>query len=213
MIIATVDDMDIGSRDRVRYVPTYFPNTPIASEAQRVVVGPGQEVPGMVVTLARAATANVRGVIRSSGEASLGPLTMITAREVGGPGADGHMAMGVAASDGAFSIAGLLPGTYMLETRSMTGTEVASKEVVVDGSDVTGVSLVLSEGTNAHGRIVLDAGTPPQGLRPSQVFIVVNPLDRRSQAMDMRTGPPIARTTGASTCAGSGAAASFAPRH
>src|SRR5207253_2797010 len=147
-----------------------------AGDAQRVVVGPGQEVPGMTVTLARAATASVRGAVRSSGQASLGPFTMITAQEIGGPRADGHMAMAVVASDGAFSIAGLLPGTYMLEARSMTGAEVASKEVVVDGSDVTGVSLVLSEGTSAHGRIVFDTGTPPQGLRPSQVFVVPNLL-------------------------------------
>jgi len=193
VIIATFDEMDIGSRDRVRYVPTYYPNTPVAGEAQRVVVGPGQEVPGMVVTLARAATASVRGVVRASGQASTGPFTMITAQEIGGPRANGHAAMALVASDGGFSIAGLLPGTYMLEARSMNGADVASKEVVVDGSDVTGVSLVLSEGTNAHGRIVFDTGTPPQGLRPSQVFVVANPLDRRSGGMDMRAGPPVAR--------------------
>jgi len=194
VIIATFDEMDIGSsKDRVRYVPTYYPNTPIAGEAQRVVVGPGQEVPGIVVTLARAATASVRGVVRSSGQASPGPLTMITAQEIGGGRADGHGAMAIVASDGAFSITGLLPGTYMLEARSMNQTEIASKEIVVDGSDVTGVSLVFSEGTTAHGRIVFDTGTPPPGLRPSQVFVIPNLLDRRTGSMDMRTGPPVAR--------------------
>jgi hypothetical protein len=193
VIIATFDDRDIGSRDRVRYVPTYYPNTPVASEAQRVVVGPGQEVPGMMITLVRAATASVRGVVRSSGQASTGPFTMITAQEIGGARADGHTAMAVVANDGAFSIAGLLPGTYLLEARSMTGAEVASKEVVVDGSDVTGVSLVFSEATNAHGRIVFDTGAPPEGLRPSQVFVVANLLDRRTGAMEMRAGPPVAR--------------------
>ena len=74
VIVAKFDAMDLGSRDRVRYVPTYYPGTPVASEAQRVTVGAGQEVPGITIALARAATATVRGVVRSSGQASLRPI-------------------------------------------------------------------------------------------------------------------------------------------
>jgi hypothetical protein len=68
VIVATFDATRLGSRDRVRYVPTYYPGTPVASEAQRVTVGPGQEVPGITIALARAATATVRGVVRASGQ-------------------------------------------------------------------------------------------------------------------------------------------------
>ena len=32
VIVATFDAMNLGSRDRVRYVPTYYPGTPVASE-------------------------------------------------------------------------------------------------------------------------------------------------------------------------------------
>ena len=74
VIVATFDAMELGSRDRVRYVPTYYPGTPVASDAQRVTVGAGQEVPGITIALARAATATVRGVVRSSGQASFGPF-------------------------------------------------------------------------------------------------------------------------------------------
>src|SRR5882762_9279728 len=75
VMIATFGEMELGARDRVRYVPTYYPGTPIASEAQRVTVGLGQEVSGMVIALTRAATATVRGVVRPSGQASVGPFT------------------------------------------------------------------------------------------------------------------------------------------
>ena len=102
----------------MRYVPTYYPGTPVASEAQRVTVGPGQEVPGIAISLARAATATVRGVVRSSGQVPLRPFIFVTAREINGSHAYGDTAAAIAAGDGSFAIAGLLPGAYFVEARS-----------------------------------------------------------------------------------------------
>jgi hypothetical protein len=196
-MIANFEAMPFGSRDRVRYVPTYYPGTPIATEAQRITVGPGQEVSSIVIALARAATATVHGVVHSSGQ-PLSPLTLVIAREIGGAQASGRMADAVAASDGSFGIAGLLPGTYMVEARtlepgSMAESQFASTEVVVEGSDVTGVSLTLSAGTTARGRVRFDTGKPPEGLRPSEVFVMPTFVDRQSGGMQMRGGPPVLR--------------------
>jgi hypothetical protein len=193
VMIASFERADFGSRDRVRYVPTYYPGTPIASEAQRVTVGPGQELPGIVIALARAETATMRGVVRSSGQAPSGPFTFVTAREIGGLGAGSHMAEAIAGSDGSFAIAGLLPGTYLVEARSMSESEFSSTEVVVGGSDVTGVTLMLSKGATARGRIRFDTGNPPHGLRPSQVFVMPTLVDPHMAGMDMRGGPPVTR--------------------
>ena len=193
VIVATFDATDLGSRDRVRYVPTYHPGTPVASEAQRVTVGPGQEVPGITIALTRAATATVRGVVRSSGQASVGPFTFVSARETSGPQAHGRMATAIAAGDGSFAITGLLPGTYFVEARSPSGAEFASMEVVVEGSDVAGVTLMLSKGATARGRIRFDTGNPPEGLRPSQVFVMPTLVDQQMAAMDMSGGPPVTR--------------------
>jgi hypothetical protein len=193
VIVARFDATDLGSRDRVRYVPTYYPGTPVASEAQRVTVGPGQEVPGITIALARAATATVRGIIRSSGHAPFGPFTFVIAREISGPQAYGQTATAIAAADGSFAIAGLLPGTYFVEARSPSGSEFASKEVVVEGSDVAGVTLMLSKGATARGGIRFDTGDPPQGLRASQVFVIptfVDPVADHQMA-DMSGGPPV----------------------
>ena len=193
VMVARFEMMDFGSRDRVRYVPTYYPGTPTASEAQPVTVAAAQDASGIVIPLARAATTTVRGIVRSSGQTPVSPFTFITAREIGGARADSHMAMGTAASDGSFTIAGLLPGTYLLEARSMSEKEFASREVVVDGSDIAGISLVVSEGVTARGRIVFDTEKPPEDVRPSGVFVVSALLDHQSGGMGTSGEPPVAR--------------------
>jgi hypothetical protein len=193
VIVAKFDGMELGSRDRVRYVPTYYPGTPVASEAQRVTVGVGQEVAGITIALARAATATVRGVVRSSGQSSFGPFTLVLAREISGPQAYGLEATAIAAGDGSFAIAGLRPGVYLVEARSPSGPEFASIEVVVEGSDVAGVTLMLSKGATARGRIRFDTDDPPPGLRPSQVFVMptfVDPFGDHQMAA-MSGGPPV----------------------
>jgi protocatechuate 3,4-dioxygenase beta subunit len=193
VILASLNALDIGSRDRVRYVATYYPGTPVASDAQRVTVAPGQEVPGITIALVRVTTATVRGVVRTSGETPLGLLTFVTAREVSGPQADGRTATAVAGVDGSFTLAGLLPGSYLVEARAPTGPEFASKEVVVEGSDVAGVTLMLSNGATVRGRIRFDTGDPPKGLHPSEVFIMPAGLDHQMAGMEIGGGPPIAR--------------------
>ena len=65
-------------------------------------------------------------------------------------------------------------------------------EVVVDGSDVSGVTLMLSKGATARGRIRFDTGNPPQGLRPSQVFVMPTLVDYQ-MGQGMSGGPPVTR--------------------
>ena len=189
VIVARFEARDLGSRDRVRYVPTFYPGTPVASEAQRVTVGPGQEVPGITIALAHATTATLRGVVRSAGQDPLGPFTFVMAREIGGPQAYGHTATAISANNGSFTIAGLLPGTYVVEARSSSGSEFASVEVSVGGSDVAGVTLVLSKGATARGRIRFDTGNAPEGLRPSQVLVMPAFLDHEMASTS--AGPPV----------------------
>ena len=190
---ATLHMSDFGSRDRERYVPTYYPGTPVVSEAQRLTIGPGQEVSGIIIALSRAATATVRGIVRFSGDTSPGPFTFVSAREVDALRPDGTLATGIAARDGLFAITGLLPGTYMVEARSMSESEYASTEVVVGGSDLNGVTLVMSKGATARGRIRFEGGEPPKELRPSQVFVTPVLLDPQMQRTDLGSGPPVVR--------------------
>jgi len=189
VIVAKLDLMDFGSRDRVRYVPTYYPGTPVASDAQRITVALGQQVSGVEIALARTATASVRGVVRSSGGGSPGLLSFVIARQIGGSSTE-EIATAVAASDGSFTLAGLLPGTYAVEARSPSGSENASQEVRVSGSDVAGVTLMLSRGANARGRIRFDTGNPPEDLRPSEVFVMPVLVDAHIGNVEVSGGPP-----------------------
>ena len=189
VIAARLDTMEMGSRDRLRYVPTYYPGTPHASEAQRLGVGIGQAVAGITIPIGRAATAAMHGVVRSSGQAPPGPFTMVNARRIDDPDGQHQHAMGVAAPNGSFTIAGLLPGTYVVEARSIRGTELASAEVVIDGADVAGVTLTLSGGATARGRIRFDTGAPPPGFTPSQAFVHVTQADEYTASMSAAEPP------------------------
>jgi hypothetical protein len=191
LIVARFDASGFDSRERMRYVPTYYPGTASVAEAQKVTIATGEELAGITIALARASTATVRGAIRASDGGTVPPFTFVSARETGGVHAYGQTEMGIAGGDGSFAITGLLPGTYRLEARSSSAAEFASTDVVVDNADVTGVSLVLSKGVTARGRIRFDTGSPPSGLRPSQVLVMSSLLDQ--QSMSMSGGPPVAR--------------------
>jgi hypothetical protein len=193
VMVARFETMDFGSRDRLRYVPSYYPGTPVANDAQHIAVTAGQEMSGIVIPLARTSTATVRGIVRASGQAPGGPFTFITAREIGGAMPYGQATMATAASDGSFTMACLLPGTYAVEARSMSDKDFASREVVIDGSDVAGITLTLSEGVTARGRIVFETTTPPEGVRPGQVFVGATLLGHQSGGMGTTGAPPVAR--------------------
>jgi hypothetical protein len=66
-------------------------------------------------------------------------------------------------------------------------------EIAVEGSDVAGVTLLLSKGATARGRIHFDTDSPPQGLRPSQVFVLPTFVDPSGdhQMAGMDGGPPV----------------------
>jgi protocatechuate 3,4-dioxygenase beta subunit len=186
-LLARFDAGGFGGRDTVRYVPTYYPGTALVGEAQRIAVAIGEEISGITIPLARARTATVRGILRA-GDGVLPPFTFVTAREADAAHAYGEGASAVAGGDGSFVLTGLLPGTYAVEARSPIGREFASADVTVHSADVGGLSLILSKGVTARGRIRFDTGMPPQGLRPSQVLLMSSLVDRPMTAA--AGGPP-----------------------
>src|SRR5262249_45121997 len=105
-----------------------------------------------------------------------------------GAASDSGPTVGVAGTDGAFTISGLLPGTYVVEAQSPVTSAFASTEVIVNGSDVAGVTLTLSEGATARGRMGLQSGSPPKGVRPSDMIVMSVPLEHRRA--EMTGGPP-----------------------
>jgi protocatechuate 3,4-dioxygenase beta subunit len=192
-LIASIDEHDFGSSDRVRYVPTYYPGVMAAVDAQPVEITLGQELTGITLTLLRATTASVSGVVRPADSRSPGLFAFVAASPISESSVYSAFAQAIAGADGSFTIGGLLPGSYALEAHSLPGNELARAEVQIDGTDVAGVVLQLSRGNAARGRIRFDSGTPPADLRPSQVTIPTIAIDRRAFSVDSGTGPPRAR--------------------
>ena len=87
--------------------------------------------------------------------------------------------------DGAFSIAGLVPGAYMLRATiggqwpgesnpASREREMASLDVDLSAVDATGVALALSTAVKVRGRVLFDGG-PPSPSQVSRLLVRASP--------------------------------------
>jgi protocatechuate 3,4-dioxygenase beta subunit len=175
-----------GSNPNSGYAPTYFPGTANGADAQRLTIAAGQEAQSTDFALLPVRLAKITGmVIGSDGKPVEG--SMINAVPRGGE--TGLMSLGGAArtdKDGQFTINGVAPGDYTLQTRAMqimtTGSgdrmtfsmrvgdpdggdaEVGSLPVSVAGEDLSGVVILTSKGATVSGRLSFEGAAKPANL-------------------------------------------------
>jgi protocatechuate 3,4-dioxygenase beta subunit len=164
--------MPADTDDRAGYAPTYFPGTSNLAEAQRVTVRLGEVISDMNMALLSMRTARVTGTaIDSHGRPLNGGVTAF-------PKSDSMMMMFGPPSqikpDGSFSLGGLTPGDYLLQTNGQPGSEYASMDLTINGDDVNGVRLVAAPPLTVSGRIVVDPAAA-QSLRTSALQIMISP--------------------------------------
>ena len=175
--------------DRSGYAPTYFPGTANMAEAQKVTIGLGQTVSDISMALMPTRTARITGTAFDlQGRPFVGVVMAM-------PRGDSMMMMfgppGQIKPDGSFSINGLAPGNYMLQTQGGgPDGDSASTEVTVSGDDVDGIRLVASKPSKAAGRIIVDAAAA-QALRPSALRVVVQPAVFDMPMMGGMPGPAV----------------------
>jgi hypothetical protein len=168
-----------SSDDRMGYAPTFYPGTPVSAEAQRITVGLGQEVPGIVIQLVPARTATISGLARGSDGRPLANVPIMVVQRAD----DGGLAFGGAGgsqtrSDGTFTVGNVAPGSYTVQARSMANLgETASADIVVAGSDIAGLVLTVTRGATARGRIRFERGAAVSELRPGDVRLFPAPAD------------------------------------
>lgn len=169
-----VRDLEIPDSDG--YAPVYFPGTTQITGATPILIEPGQERAGVDLQLQLVRTAMVSGTVVDSDDASQNAITtqvfLVDADQPIG-GRPAYTAR--AGQDGKFSIAGVPPGHFTLLARSTrtlapadpatsrairTTTKWATTDVVVEGRNLTDVSLVLQRGTAVAGVVRLDASGP-----------------------------------------------------
>jgi Carboxypeptidase regulatory-like domain len=174
---AVRDALGAGEDERTGYAPTYYPGTPTLSDAQRVTVGIGEELPGLGFSMTVAKLARISGtVVDSQGQAlARGMVAIRPAR--GGPMFFRGGPNGSAVNAGVFTVNGVAPGDYVLQVR--TGgpggrgfgggpggpdQEFANASVSVNGGDIDDLIIVTSKGATVRGRLTFGSNQPPGDL-------------------------------------------------
>ena len=178
-----------GSSPRSGYAPTFFPGTTVPSDAQKITLAAGQEAQGTEFALAAVRLAKVSGVvINSEGKPVEGSMVSALPRNPEGAVMLG-MGQNSARTDknGNFTLNGVVPGEYTLQTRAMTimtssggggdnmmfavriggpgagggDAEFGSVPLNVTGEDVGNLVVMTTKGTTATGRVTFEGGAKP----------------------------------------------------
>lgn len=202
------------------YAPTYYPGTTSGAEAQRITVSVGQEMQGADMALLPVRLARVSGtVINSEGQPVSGTMVNIVARNRDATGPlFGLGTSGRTDQNGNFTIAGVAPGDYILQTRgaqvvqevregrtmvfTFSGTggggggeaEVGSVPLNVTGDDLTHVMVMTAKGGRATGRVVFEGGTKPE--KAGTMRVMASAVDADGPAMMMAGGTGVVQPDG-----------------
>jgi hypothetical protein len=145
----------------------YYPGTADPAAAVAVALGLGEEKGGIDVAMFRQPTARIEGkVIGPDGQPMTG--VRISLAQLGGT-------LTVPSADGAISFAQLLPGRYTITAQATNSTTWASREIVLNGEDVTDLVLALQPNLTVSGRVAFEATdlTPPSDF--STVRLTLRP--------------------------------------
>ena len=186
----------VGSNPNSGYAPTYFPGTANGADAQKIAVATGQEAGNTDFALLPVRLAKVTGIVLSSdGKPVEGAIVTAQPKSMDGAG---MMMGGAGRSDknGAFTIASVAPGDYVLQSRALQITmsdggdnmtftarvggggeggrqsEVGSLPITVTGEDLSNVVLVTAKGASATGRLSFEGGAAPNGVTNIRVMPV-----------------------------------------
>jgi hypothetical protein len=156
------------------FVATYYPGTPTFSEAQRVLVSPGQETL-VEFNLTTAKAHRIRGIVRASdGRIPANPRLSVQMPEGGNRGLSIN-------GDGSFVIDDLVSGEHLITVAPPPGMaggfdEYATVPVTIGDGDITGLVITTMKPGSATGRLVFDTGAPPDTLRPGAVALFTRTL-------------------------------------
>ena len=161
--------------DTAGFAPTYYPGTGNVNEAQRVVVGAGEEV-SVGFALLPVRLVRISGtVVSQSGEIGGGMVQLVSTTD-GGDTPIGQVNGGGIQADGSFTIVNVAPGSYVLNARSGVGNgrgrgargggagggevEIGSLPIVVADADMAGVTIAVTRGASIAGTIVTEGTSP-----------------------------------------------------
>jgi hypothetical protein len=155
------------------YAPTYYPGVSSPAEARPVVVGLSAEVLNVDFNALLVRTGRINGRVNTAEGTPAGSGNVSLMPDVGGRGAAGSN-YGGRIQDGAFTIANVPPGRYILRAMSDGGRgrgrgrgiadaaplQFASQPLTIDG-DLDGVFVTLGPGATIAGNVTVQATQTP----------------------------------------------------
>jgi hypothetical protein len=168
---------DVVEQEVTGFAPTYFPGTPIETDAQPIEVTAGAELVADIA-LVPARLSTISGVVVDA-RGRLAKTGMIMARAAT-PGFMGPRVGGQIKPDGTFRMNGVAPGEYRLNVMAgfdspefprgdMFGPGSMDVPVTVSGADIADLRIVVTDPIKIAGFVTFD-GAPPTGDRTVSVM-------------------------------------------
>jgi protocatechuate 3,4-dioxygenase beta subunit len=165
------------------FVPTFYPGTTNAADAELVRVELAQETP-IQIALLSGRLARVTGVVVDSMGRPVAGMR-VAVRTSSGTGSVTMTNISTTGGDGSFLIANVSPGEHYLdvagERRGDRPAEAASIPLTVATQDITNLRVVTGSPAMVSGTVVFEGDSPRRGVL-SGLAIVARPAD-------MTTGP------------------------
>ena len=166
--------------EQVGYAPTFYPGVPSVNEARAVTVGLSVEVPSVDFSVLLVRTSRVAGhVTNPDGTPTTAGNVMLMPESSGNAGRNGTFASRIE-WDGAFSMAGVAPGRYLLRARSDDTVEpqFALQPVTIGESDLPDLTVILSAAASISGTIVFQSTQGQQLPDPGAVRVSAPLVDQ-----------------------------------
>lgn len=151
--------------------PVFHPGSARPAHAQTVTLGIAEERHGIDIQVEHVPVARVEGIVTGPAGTVRGVTVVLASADARGtsPGPGEWLRTISSDPQGRFRFANVPPGEYRLEARSlpMEGLPAggwASATVLLDGEDVTGLSLGLQPSLTISGRLIFEGAPPPAAL-------------------------------------------------
>jgi uncharacterized protein (DUF2141 family) len=202
----------------VTYAPVYYPGTPVASQATAITVAAGEERGGIDFTVSMVPSSRLEGtvtapdtvlpenialaLVATDEEATMGPFEGYRSARAG--------------RGGRFAFGSIRPGRYVLTARASSrgaaappaspmgmpiGNLWAMTDIVIDGNDMSNVTLELHEGMTVSGRVQFDASELQAPADLSRLRVQLAPA-HSGREVSLGAAPAQVDATGAFTITG-----------
>ncbi len=140
------------------YAKMYYPGTPDAAQASKIVVKQGEEIPSIEMLMRQVPVHRIRGRVYNqiTHKPGVGTTVILSAKTTGHEWQFGSQEVDVQKQDGSFEIPEVIPGSYVLIRYWFDDGKVYSTvtPLEVGNADVEGVSVTIAPGVNINGQII-----------------------------------------------------------